>query len=418
MRTRRLGRQPLLINLLEVLRARNHRIVLAIVVFVRKKVVFVNGLLGSGHIPVRSEILAHLSLPIELCFVILCILLLDHPCFCVDLLLRSQLSRKQISILGSFILPGSIVVVMCLGYLAFQLLVVIFARVVLLLLDVVSSRVHSVSLYLLVLPFFFELIERLLDFRKDHILVELLASLILELVLTLDVLSLIRITPANVPRRRGGRFNLIVAFILLALSSLHLQVLVVCGQNLLLSIPLLLAIVFVILSGFPLSLEHLLLLPELLFSVVPLLHFVLLDLIVCGVLQMLGVLFLPFECHLVFHGSLVKNFFHELLLHVAIPLVVVLLPFSLLDCLVESLHVLALVLHFLNFAFLKLALVNLMSVLFNGTPLVDVAVDRGRVVALIVVLIVFDAVALFVEGLLDSIGQLEGVHDGVAASMC
>ena len=418
MRTGRLGRQPLLIHLLEVLRTRNHRVIPAIVIFVRIKVVFVYCLLSSGHIPVRSEILAHLSLPIELCFIILCILLLDHPCFFIDLLLRGQLPRKQVSILGSLVLPGSIVVVLCFCYLALQLLVVIFARVVLLLLDVVSGRVHSVSLYLFVLSFFLKLVECLLDFRKDHVLVELLAPLILELVLTLDVLSLVRIAPANVSRGRGGRFNLIVAFILLALSSLHRQVLVVCGQNLLLSIPLLPAIVFVVLGSFSLSLEHLLLLPELLFSVVTLLHFVLLDLIMSGVLQMLGILFLPFEGHLVFHGSLVKNLFHELLLHFTVPLVVVLLPFSLLDRLVESLHVVALVLHFLNFAFLELALVNLMSVLFNGTPLVDVAVDRGRVVALIVVLVVFDALALFDEGLLHSIGQLEGVHDGVAASMC
>lgn len=64
--TRRLGRQPLLVYLLEVLCARNHRIIPAVVIFVRIKVVFVEGLLGSGHIPVRSEILSHLSLPVEL----------------------------------------------------------------------------------------------------------------------------------------------------------------------------------------------------------------------------------------------------------------------------------------------------------------------------------------------------------------
>jgi hypothetical protein len=70
---------------------------------------------------------------------------------------------------------------------------------------------------------------------------------------------------------------------------------------------------------------------------------------------------------------------------------------------------------FLQGFFMLLALVYLLSVLVYCAPLINVAFDCGRVVALLLVEKVLDSVSLGVERVLHAIRHFEGIHHGVAA---
>ena len=246
-------------------------------------------------------------------------------------------------------------------------------------------------------------------------MVVLIPETVLSLLDFLDVSALVVVAPSDVARREILGFLFLFKFKICNFFLVSHQLRILLCQLLPLHFSLASPILLIQKRSVPISLQQL----RIFFLFLPVLH---LALVVVLSHLLFGhdadlVLLLKVRIH-VLHVFFLPRFdvpvHHFPLLFLRLLLEVLLLPFVQ-NCVVQVLVVVLHVQLFLKSFFVLLAFVNFLAVLLDGAPFVKIALHRRRVVAFLLIEELLNSVGFLFEGVLDSIGHLEGVHHGVGA---